>query len=224
MTSPEYEGYGIDDPVLAETLIGEQFPDIFTGDLMKELMQEERKLRAGSYDAAHEALRALRSAVGKDNSYHKTYVDVCGLPFDRRVAVQTFTDPVGGPMSRLVVNDEGAHPTDPDLHVVYIKDYFLSSCAKAFSWQETEQTRPETVQGWTVVKDAVGPLLEQRHDYVNFATGRMYTPQIATIGNGAASLIESLERRVRLEEFTAIAVSLGIETYEPGIAVGTKLI
>jgi hypothetical protein len=228
----EQENFGVDQSLVAESSIRELTADLFDDNTWQDLLRseqqrvirDERQLRAQSYEDAHAALQNFQAELGPGNAYHKTYADVDGVVFDRRAVVQTFSDRASGPLLRLVVNDEGNDPRLNNNRVLRIRDYFLSTCAQAFSWQDTMMSRSNQTSGWQHPGPMEGPLLEQRHDRIKIFTGSLYCPRVPNLSNEPVPIADSIERRKRLQEFTAIITGLGVETYEPGIAVGSKLI
>lgn len=204
---------------IAEAELREQeiFDEFIEGE-RQGLFKEERRRRAASFDLAHTAVQEWSATFNGRPTFHKTYVERDGLPIERRAVVQPINFPGLGRLTRLVVNDEGPDETEFSTRRNDIRDYLLSNCGKAFSWQYTSLSRPREANAWGEMVDS-GPLIRQRSTDIDVVQGTNYATFLPRIGGYRTSLYESIERRHRLDEFTEILGSLGVATYEPGFEV-----
>lgn len=113
-----------------------------------------------------------------------------------------------------MVNDEGPAPHDNDMRQIRIRDYLISNCSKAFTWQETSMSRLWHQHSWGILTMS-GPLIQQRSDHVSIVNGTEYFTYVPRVGGYSTNLYESMERRLQLEQFIEILGGLGTATYDP---------
>lgn len=65
-------------------------------DPQAQILSEERRRRAMSFELAHSAVAQWEATFGRAPTFHRTYVDPDGLPIERRAVVQIFSFPGGG--------------------------------------------------------------------------------------------------------------------------------